>query len=412
MKQILFFIATALLLFLTTVSPGSAGEPLTPKWTREGLGYISICKPGKLLIANNGPVGVLIDITNGEIIYQTKQGIESNLSLNYFGDKFYVIDEKEQKAKEYDVKTKAFLGYPTCVPQSPDNAISYFNMNNNTLKFYVCGNSSKNDSIRIPNTPFDEKLFNNWGCEYNNDGRYYALTLWKSGPPQVPYFYLYDRINKDFIIKQKENFKYSLFNKSNKIAFVENMKLAGDDTNYYYIRIYDLDQRIVIQDIKISKIRINMLLNRMDDNFVIYGLDNGKNTEGIYDYSLNKIIENDLKPIGYFNVYADSTLIVTAASGFFCGNIYDWTVSVKDNLPNEVTVIYPNPTTNQISITITEQYFSGTWQISEFTGKTVKQGIILPQPTLQIDVSKLLPQTYFLTIYKDNIAKTFKFVKQ
>jgi hypothetical protein len=410
MRKFLFFIATALLLFLFYSSPGSAGEPLTPKWTREGLSYEGICKPGKLLIAGNGPAGVLVDLTNGEIIYQTNPEKETGLSVNYYGDKFYIYDEVEQRSKEFDVKTKEFIGYPGCVPRSPDNAIGYFNMNTNILKFYVCGNSSKNDSIKIPNTP-DTKIFNNWSSDYSPDGRYFALTVLTNTTPQVPYFYLYDRTKREFLFEGKKDFKYCLFNKSNKIAYAENMKLAGDDTIYSYIRIYDPDQRKVVQDIKISKQKLNYFINRMDDNYIIYALDNDYNTKGIYDYYQNKIINNDLKIIGSPLRYADSTLIVTAGSGYFCGNIYDWIVGVEDKTPNEDLVLYPNPTNNRISVNISEKYYSGTWQILDMTSKIMMKGIILPQNLLQINLSKLQPQTYFLTIKKDNIAKTYKIVK-
>jgi hypothetical protein len=410
MRKYVLFCFTALLLYLTSVSPGTAGEPLTPKWTREGLAFGSICKPGKLLIATNGLTQYLIDLTNGEIIYQTNPEKETGLSVNYYGDKFYLFDEVEQRSKEFDVKTKAFIGYPGCVPRSPDNAIGYFNMNTNILKFYVCGNSSKNDSIKIPNTP-DSKIFNNWSSDYSPDGRYFALTVLTNTTPQVPYFYLYDRITREFLFEGKKDFKYCLFNKSNKMAYAENMKLAGDDAVYSYIRIYDSDQRKVVQDIKIAKDQINNIIIRMDDSYFLYELSDGHNTKGVYDYINDKILDNDLKPKGSPFRYADSTIIIAAGTGYFCGNIYDWAVGVNDQTPNEDLVLYPNPTNNRISVNISEKYYSGTWQILDMTGKIMMKGIILPQNQLQINLSKLQPQTYFLTIKKDNIAKTYKIVK-
>jgi hypothetical protein len=410
MKMFLFFIATALLLFLIDISPGWSSEPLTPKWTREGLGYIGICKPGKLIIANNGPVEMLIDLTNGETIYQLKQDTEKGLRTNYLGDKFYFyIMSDLSSAQCYDVKTRKFLGKVVSTPESSDNSEAVFLANNSTFIIWNGVTNTTTDSVKIPNTPETGQVFTNWKWEYTPDSRYFALTL---GQGITPYFYFWDRTTKEFLFQWNKDFTYCLFNKSNKMVYAENMKLAGDDTIYSYIRIYDPDQRKVVQDIKISKAKINNLIIRMDDNFILYELNDDYNTKGVFNFINNQILNNNLKPIGSPFRYADSTIIIAAGTGFFCGNIYDWTTGIKDNTTNEDTVIYPNPTTNQVSINISEQFYSGTWQISDFTGKIMIKGIILPQNQLQINLSQLQPQTYFLTLMKDNIAKTFKIVKQ
>jgi hypothetical protein len=405
MKKYLFFIITALLLFLIAESPGWASEPLKPKWTREGLSFERICKPGKLIMTSQH----LIDLTNGEILYQTKpDSNELGIYTNYLGDKFYVFvyGHGKNEFREFDTKTKQYIR--TIVnsyhPISPVNEFGYYNPDTKSFVFYNAFTKELLDSIYYP-TSMD---IINQQAEFTIDNRYFAISLIEG---LTPYFYLYDRTTREFLFEGKKDFKYCLFNKSNKMAYAENMKLAGDDAIYSYIRIYDPDQRKVVQDIKIAKKEINNLILRMDDSFILYELNDDNNTKGVYDYINDKIFDNDLKPKGSPFRYADSTIIIAAGTGYFCGNIYDWTVGVNDKTPNEGMVLYPNPTTNQVSINISEQFYSGTWQISDFTGKTVTKGIILPQNILQINVSRLTPQTYFLTIKKDKIVKTYKIVK-
>jgi hypothetical protein len=408
MKRCILFIAAAVVLLICDVSPGWAAETLTPKWTRGGLGYGGICKPGKLIIANNGPAGVLIDLTNGEIIYQTDPDTESGLSTNYLGDKYYFYVNGDNTAHCYDVKSKQYLG-KLCSSESSDQSMAVFIANNSTFIIGNCINKKLIDSVKVPNTPATGQIFSNWKWEYSLDSRYFALTL---GKGITPYFYLYDRTKKDFIFEGKRAFVYCLFNKSNKIAFVENMKLVGDDTIYSYIRIYDPDQRKVVQDIKIAKKVINNLIIRMDDGYILYELNDDNNTKGVFDYINNKILNNDLKPIGSPFRYADSTIIIAAGTGFFCGNIYNWATGINDITPKEDTILYPNPTNNQITVNISEVYYQGTWNITDLTGKIIKKGIILPQNQLQIDISRLLPQNYFLNLTNGKDRELYKFIKE
>jgi hypothetical protein len=407
MKRCILFIAAAVVLLICDVSPGWAAETLTPKWTRGGLGYGGICKPGKLIIANNGPAGVLIDLTNGEIIYQTDPDTESGLSTNYYGDKYFFYKKGVMDAQSYDVKSKKFLG-TTCASESSDQSTAVFIANNSTFIIGNCVQGMITDSVKIPNTPATGQVFSNWKWEYTLDSRYFALTL---GKGITPYFYLYDRTTKEFLFEGKKGFVYCLFNKSNKIAFAENMKLTGDDTIYSYIRIYDPDKRKIIQDIKIAKKVINNLIIRMDDSYILYELNDDNNIKGVFDYINNKILNNNLKPIGSPFRYADSTIIIAAGTGFFCGNIYNWATGINDITPKEDTILYPNPTNNQITVNISEVYYHGTWNITDLTGKVMIKGIILPQNQLQIDVSNLPMQTYYLTLRKDNLLKTYQIVK-
>jgi len=405
----LFTLAALLVVLMSNVYMGRAQEPLKLKWTKTGMAFEKICKPGKLIITSNlDMTNFLIDLTNGEIIYQTNPKTELGLSTNYFGDKFYIYDEIEMRSKEFDVKTKEFLGYPTCVPQSPDNAIAYFNKNDNTLHFYVCGNSSKNDSNKIPNTP-ETKIFNHWSGEFSHDGKYFALTLWTNTYPQVPYFYLYDRQSKEFLIQQKTYFKYCLFNNSNKIAYTENMKMDGDDTIYSYIRIFDPDQRKVVQDFKTGKESILYLVLRSDDKYIIFQSDDGTNLKMFLNLEINKIA--NYKAVIPKIIYADETMLY-CIGGDLDGYSFDWTVGVNDISNNEDSIIYPNPTNNFIIVNVQNEYFNGNWNIADTTGKILNRGIILPHSTLQIDMTMMLTGNYFLTLSKDNLLKSYKIVKR
>lgn len=410
MNKCFLFLFTNLFLVLISSSSSSAGETLKPKWTKEGIGYVGICKPGKLIMANNGPAGVLLDLTNGEILWQTKpDSNEFFVYTNYSGSKFYVpVNNKGIfDLKEYDTKTKQYLRTipNSYLPNSPLDEFGYYNPDTKSFVFYKAFTKELIDSIYyLPS--FD---IVNQKEEFTIDNKYFAISLIEG---LTPHFFLYDRSKREFIIQNKLDFNYCLFNKSNKLAYAEKMKLSGDDTIYSYIRIYDLDQRKVIQDIKIAKANINNLIIRMDDSYILYELNDDYNTKGVFNLISNQILNNNLKPIGSPFRYADSTIIIAAGTGFFCGNIYDWITGIKDNSTNEDTVIYPNPADNTITVTIPEQYYSGNWNISDLTGKTIKKGVILLQNRLQIDISQLLPQTYYLTIRKENNSKTFSIVKK
>jgi hypothetical protein len=415
MKRCILFIVAAVVLLLCDASPGWAGEKLTPKWTRNGLTFERICKHGKLIVG--GPTTqCLIDLTNGEIIYQTNlDSNEFGVYTNYIGTKFYVpVNNKGiYYLKEYDTKTKQFIRTikNPYLPMSPtDEAAAYYS-NSKSLKFYNAFTKELLDSIYYPIS----YEISRQDREFTIDNKYFLINIADKNS-DYSYFYLYDRTKKEFLFQNKQGFVYCLFNKSNKIAYAENMKLAGDDTIYSYIRIYDPDQRKVVQDIKIDKYQITYLNIKMEDDIILYETNDttynfehdtyNSNFSHLYNLTSNKISSYslELNPV----IYLDDNFIVS--KGFY-GYNFDWTTGINDITSKEDTILYPNPADNAITVKIPELYFSGSWQITDLTGKIIKKGIILPQNQLQIDISSLLPHTYYLTLRKDNLLKTYQIVK-
>src|SRR5690606_23155392 len=205
--------------------------------------------------------------------------------------------------------------------------------------------------------------------------------------------------NKDLLMQ--------FFNTSNLMAYAEEVQLEGDDKKYSYIRIYDPDQRQVIKDIKIGEDinYVSRIIIRNDDNYFLY-MTNPSNDVRFYDYSNNKNIEYSIPNIDA-PIFSDESLIATIT---FKGYSFDWTVGVEDN-PEINPILYPNPTTNFIMLNVDAKFFGGNWQLTNLNGAVVLHGLILPNPDLQINLSHLPSQIYYLQLQKDNFTVTYQVVK-
>lgn len=84
------------------------------------------------------------------------------------------------------------------------------------------------------------------------------------------------------------------------------------------------------------------------------------------------------------------------------------------NETNELSnlVIYPNPATNQLTITGLNTQRTTTVSIIDITGKTVFYTNLTATPQQQINISKLTNGFYFIKIHTPTDAKVIKFVKQ
>jgi len=135
----------------------------------------------------------------------------------------------------------------------------------------------------------------------------------------------------------------------------------------------------------------------------VYDLKTGK---GVYQYTT--------VPSGYalvgLGISPDQKYIVSSSGYIFLYKFLP-TTGVEDNPEQKEEIIYPNPTNGSINLNIDENYYHGSWEIMDITGRTILQGHIMPEPILQINVNSLLPQTYNLRIQKNNFVTTFKLIK-
>jgi hypothetical protein len=385
---------------------------LTKIWDRsnEGFEFARLCSPGKLaVVAKNGVNQFLIDLTNGATIHSEEH---ASIYTNYWGDHYYV--SKDGILSEYDVKTKEFIRIAKSIMGIADSSTSSFYANNNSLRFYNANTCELLDSFKIPGSP-DEPLYSlRLAQYYSYDGRFYAFHLQMKNNPQQNNFFLYDRQTREIIMQKKlpanSDLLMQFFNKSNLMAYAEEVQLDGDDKPYSYIRIYDPDQRMVIKDIQLSNIEhsIYYFLLSQNDKFFNYSTI-PYNDVNFYDYEKSKKSDFKISDIpGPF--YIDDSLYVASD---FSGYKFDWSiVGVEDpHNPNQNITIYPNPTTNTINLNIESKYFNGNWQLMDLKGRILIQGIIIPNPQLQISLGILPSQTYLLRLRKDNFTVTYNVIK-
>ena len=399
------------ILFAATTADSIA--QLTKIWDRsnENFALERLCRPGKLAVVSlDGINQFLIDLTNGETIHSTKY--PESIYINFWGDRYYIHNAEEKILREYDVKTKEFIKIALNFVNSSDSSAWGFNYNHNSLVFYNANSGELLDSFKIPGSP-DEPIYSlTKGNHRSYDARYLAFHLQLKNNPQQNHFFLYDRQAREIIMRKdlpaNSDLIMQFFNTSNLMAYSELVQLQGDDKKYSYIRIYDPDQRKVIRDIKLSEGVISWFLLKDDDKYFIYR-ETGSNTNRLYDYINNKKNDYIISNLIGGPLYYNDTLIVTGA---FVGYHFDWNaVSVEDEPNPDVPIIYPNPTTNTVNIDIEHNLYHGQWHITDLTGSELIQGIILPEPQLQINIGHLPAQTYFLRLQKENFIVTYQIVK-
>ncbi|MBW6484085.1 MAG: T9SS type A sorting domain-containing protein [Vicingaceae bacterium] len=105
------------------------------------------------------------------------------------------------------------------------------------------------------------------------------------------------------------------------------------------------------------------------------------------------------------NTFSGDSLIVP----FCMGNA---TVSVTKNKELANLKLYPNPATNQLTITGLDAQNTTTISIIDLTGKTVFYTNLTATPQQQINISQLTNGVYFIKIHTPTDAKVIKFVKQ
>jgi hypothetical protein len=365
--------------------------------------------------------GYLIDLTNGNII-DTKVNPE-RFHLTYSGDRYFVSNWQVKTMKVYDRYTKQFiqdLEYKQITDgaiSAPDDSTMFvYEPTTHTLNFWNIYKNEFTDSFKIPNTPNVITYSVGVAPTFSYDGRYFGFIFRLIGGTKEYYFLVYDRIAKEIIFTQtipieQYSFVYSFMHTSNQMAYGEVIKLDGDDKPYSYIRIFDLDKREVVRNVKISDVsteRVSFITLRQDDNFFAYGT-YLNNDIIFYNLLQNKNIDFIL-PNFSGPILLDDTLYI---AGFMIGYKIDWTlVGVDDKNPlDEDVIIYPNPTTNTVNLNMDSKFFNGTWQLTDLTGQILLKGEISNNENFQLDISNLTPATYFLRISNGKEYKVEKVVK-
>jgi photosystem II stability/assembly factor-like uncharacterized protein len=86
-------------------------------------------------------------------------------------------------------------------------------------------------------------------------------------------------------------------------------------------------------------------------------------------------------------------------------------VEIKPD-PNNSSAPYPNPTENIVNIKIDENFYGGTWEISDINGKIYNSGKIEQNPEIQINLTYLADQVYLIRIINGNNTKIEKVIKK
>ena len=408
MKRKFYFIAA---IFLAAFTADSFAQ-LTKIWDRSSNNFAleGLCRPGKLAVLSlSGVNQYLIDLTNGEIIFSTQY--PEIVNFNYWGDHYYVHNINENVIREYEVHTKNLIGEVNCIPYYGDSTSSRYNSEDKILYFVKYGSNEHLDSVRI-STLFQAHSFSIDKSSF--DGRYLSLFIYNMSPKyqlQHTQTLIYDKKKKEIVnsLPTKNDLLMQFFNNSNLMAYAENIKLPKDDKAYSYIRIFDPDKREVVKNIKISNVEngVFYFLLSQNDSYLIY-LTAPSNVTKFFDLVNEKKIDFEIStepgPI-----YLDESLYVTS---YFTGYTFDWNaVGVEDEPNPNIPVIYPNPSTNTVNLIVDEKYFHGQWRITDLSGRVILNGIILPEPQLQINIGHLPAQTYYLRLQKESFTVTYPLIK-
>ncbi|MBX3043092.1 MAG: hypothetical protein KIT33_02485 [Candidatus Kapabacteria bacterium] len=337
----------SLVAILFAASTADSFAQLTKIWDRsnENLSFQWLCKKGKLAVVNGN--NVLIDLSNGQTLFNVK--MPEYIYLDNSGKRFFVSNNQDEVCKVYDrftleyIEDIQFRRYTDGYIAPDDSTRVEFVRQTHTLNFWNIYSNELKESYKIPNTPDEPAYSIAPGSVFSNDGRYLAFHFKRTSDAVQNNFLLYDRQTRELIMKMAlpvNNFLvYQFFNKSNLMAYSENIKLPEDDKPYSYIRIYDPDKREVVKNIKMSNVENGVfyfLLNQ-NDNYFIYSLV-PSNDKRFYDIVNDKKLDFVLSNIpGPF--YLDDSLYV---AGSFEGYKFDWNVVSVDDEPNPIIpVIYP-----------------------------------------------------------------------
>ncbi|GAA3619195.1 T9SS type A sorting domain-containing protein [Flavivirga jejuensis] len=86
-------------------------------------------------------------------------------------------------------------------------------------------------------------------------------------------------------------------------------------------------------------------------------------------------------------------------------------LSIDKNILNDIKIqFYPNPINDYLNIEIEKEFIDSRFSIFEISGKAIKSGTF-ENKLNSIDLENISNGVYFLTINKDHLTKTIKFIK-
>ena len=113
----------------------------------------------------------------------------------------------------------------------------------------------------------------------------------------------------------------------------------------------------------------------------------------------------------YLGFNAKNAINATGTHAFFLDNLFvDQVLSVKGVEASDFSV-YPNPTNNILNISNKTNDLINTVQITDLTGKTIKESNFIAKSSIQMNIGDIAAGVYMMTIKTDKGSITKKIVK-
>jgi len=124
------------------------------------------------------------------------------------------------------------------------------------------------------------------------------------------------------------------------------------------------------------------------------------NSRNNYIYNDNEVMNEDVVYYRLRMVYLDGN------------SRYSNVAAVKYNSVDKGISIYPNPASDLLTISNSQNIQNATISIINSNGKTVMSSANRSGRKLNVDISSLSPGSYFVQLLNDGKVSTLKFVKQ
>ncbi len=171
--------------------------------------------------------------------------------------------------------------------------------------------------------------------------------------------------------------------------------------SFYSFNIFSQSQEETKEQLEVGKNIKNIIfkVNNSDNDISNNNIINWYPSKSIYSYCSNYIILKDYKGDMYYSTdYATNWLPMKK---------YQLTDEKNDLFGLKV---YPNPSSNYISVELPQQYLLIQFSIYDLTGNLLKSSNIHNTNNLKINLTGFLAGTYTLLINADGNQRTLKFL--
>jgi hypothetical protein len=240
----------------------------------------------------------LYDLTTGELVFEvdTTKVIITDLT----GKTFFVIDSLNQKFYVYDLSKKEMIKELTYRNYIHNRALSdslmfEFDTENQIIRLWNIYENKivRQNELKLAANYPDIQFFVIY--DHTFDGRFIKIV--KNVYPQQAR--IYDCEKNEFLPETNTDinypYNYVFMNRSNKLIYLDKMKLGKDTIETPYFRFYDLENKKLYKDVKIKNyskglcLVYSFILSK-EDEYIIFHIPTDFFWEGlfgIYD------IEND-----------------------------------------------------------------------------------------------------------------------